>query len=183
MNGDNSTHKLAVDCIYEALVKLMETKPYKEITITDITKKAGFSRMAYYRNYQDKDDILIDHLRERLEQLSEGFLQKKDPSDEEFWRELVLAVDEDPINEHVIKAGLLDRGLQIFLEYGMRIYREGFGLDLSDERVMMNLYHKLGALFGYMVYMIDRKDKMNRDDFICQLRTLLKEGEIPMIRG
>ena len=76
---ENSAHRMAVDCIYEALVILMETKPYKEITITDITRKAGVSRMAYYRNYQDKDDILIDHLREQLEEATQVFLQKRIP--------------------------------------------------------------------------------------------------------
>ena len=173
---ENSAHRLAVDCIYEALVILMETKPYKEITITDITRKAGVSRMAYYRNFQDKDDILIDHLREKLEEATQVFLQKKNPSDEEFWREFVLSVDEDPINEHVIRAGLLDQGLKVLLEYGMRIYKEGFGQDLTDEKVMMMLYSKLGGLFGYMVYMTERKETMDMDAFIRQLSKLLGDS-------
>ena len=172
---ENSAHRLAVDCIYEALVILMETKPYKEITITDITRKAGVSRMAYYRNYQDKDDILLNHLREGLEREVEKFLQNKNTSYEAFWRDFVLSVGKDPINEHVIKAGLFEQTLKILLEYGMRIYGEAFGMDLSDEGVMMLIYHKLGALFGYMIYMTDRKDSMDMEAFIRQLSTLLEE--------
>ena len=36
------------ECIFTALLILMEKKPYEEITITDIAKKAGVSRMSYY---------------------------------------------------------------------------------------------------------------------------------------
>ena len=163
MTGENSAHRLAIDCIYEALVRLMEIKPYKEITITDITNKAGVSRMAYYRNYQDKDDILINHLREEMEKAASEFLRDQNPSHEEFWRRFIFSVVEDPINEHVVKAGLLD-------------YREAFGLDLSDEQVMMMIYSKVGGLFGYMVYMIDRKDTMDMEAFAKGLSKLLESG-------
>lgn len=173
---ENSAHRMAVDCIYEALVILMETKPYKEITITDITRKAGVSRMAYYRNYQDKDDILIHHLREGMEEATERFLQDPNPSHEEFWRDFILSVGQDPINEHVIKAGLLDKTFEAMLEYGMRIYRDAFGMDLSDENVMMMIYSKLGGLFGYMVYMSERKETMDMESFARQLSKLLGDG-------
>ena len=87
-----------------------------------------------------------------------------------------MSVDEDPINEHVIRAGLLDQGLKVLLEYGMRIYKEGFGQDLTDEKVMMMLYSKLGGLFGYMVYMTERKETMDMDAFIRQLSKLLGDS-------
>ncbi|HIS07210.1 MAG TPA: TetR/AcrR family transcriptional regulator, partial [Candidatus Choladocola avistercoris] len=46
------------ECLYTALLLLMEKKPYEDITITEIAKKAGVSRMSYYRLYKSKDDIL-----------------------------------------------------------------------------------------------------------------------------
>lgn len=52
------------ECIVKALVELMNHKELKDITITEITKKAGVSRMSYYRNYYDKDDILDNYLTE-----------------------------------------------------------------------------------------------------------------------
>lgn len=41
-------------CIMEALLQLMHTQEYDDISITDITKRAGVSRMSYYRNYNSK---------------------------------------------------------------------------------------------------------------------------------
>ena len=43
-------------CIMDALLQLMHTKDYDDITITDITERAGVSRMSYYRNYHSKDE-------------------------------------------------------------------------------------------------------------------------------
>ena len=58
MRARNESNRLAKECIVIALIELMKTKDYNDITITDLTKKAGVSRMAYYRNYSSKEDII-----------------------------------------------------------------------------------------------------------------------------
>lgn len=47
----------------EAVLALMKAKPYEQISIQDIVSKAGFSRMAYYRNFKNKDEIIQYYLR------------------------------------------------------------------------------------------------------------------------
>lgn len=42
----------------DALLKLMKTEKYREITIQEITDNAGLSRRTFYRNYSSKDEIL-----------------------------------------------------------------------------------------------------------------------------
>lgn len=56
MKRKSDTHELIEQCILDALIQLLQKHPYDEITITDITNKAGVSRMAYYRNYESKDE-------------------------------------------------------------------------------------------------------------------------------
>lgn len=58
MNTKNESNKLAKECIVIALIELMKVRDFHAITITDLTRKAGVSRMAYYRNYTSKEDIL-----------------------------------------------------------------------------------------------------------------------------
>ena len=58
MRTRNESNKLAKECIVTALIELMKTRDYNSITITDLSKKAGVSRMAYYRNYTSKEDII-----------------------------------------------------------------------------------------------------------------------------
>lgn len=62
MQKKNDINALTKECIVTALLRLMQTKSYDTISITDITNLAGVSRMAYYRNYKSKDEILIKHL-------------------------------------------------------------------------------------------------------------------------
>lgn len=69
MEKANETNILTKECIVTALLRLMEVKSYSSISITDITNLAGVSRMAYYRNYKSKDDILINHLLEQENRL------------------------------------------------------------------------------------------------------------------
>lgn len=54
------------ECIAKALVELMKEKDLKDISITEITHKAGVSRMSYYRNYYYKEDILNSYMDEIL---------------------------------------------------------------------------------------------------------------------
>lgn len=56
--------RLTREYIATALILLLEEKAYDNISITDISDKAGVSRMTYYRNYNDKDDILVDYFLE-----------------------------------------------------------------------------------------------------------------------
>jgi AcrR family transcriptional regulator len=52
--------------VFEALMLLMDAKPYNKITISDICTKAGIARPTFYRNYKDKDDIVFECCRKIL---------------------------------------------------------------------------------------------------------------------
>lgn len=71
MGKHNEANALTKECILTALLRLMESEPYDKISITDITNLAGVSRMAYYRNYNSKEDILLKQLEEAEEKLLE----------------------------------------------------------------------------------------------------------------
>jgi AcrR family transcriptional regulator len=47
----------------KALFKLMETTDYSKITISELTTEAKVSRVSFYRNYQDKSDIVKEYFR------------------------------------------------------------------------------------------------------------------------
>lgn len=63
MKSYQETEKaLTKESLYTALIELMTEMPYEKISVTDITKRAGVSRMAYYRHYDSKEDIFTKHL-------------------------------------------------------------------------------------------------------------------------
>jgi AcrR family transcriptional regulator len=48
--------------IFEALMLLMDEKPYDKITVSDIADKAGVATPTFYRNYDDKDAVVYEYL-------------------------------------------------------------------------------------------------------------------------
>lgn len=58
MRRKNITSEMMKDYITESLLILMENKAYADITIGEITKKAGVNRSTYYRNFEKKEDII-----------------------------------------------------------------------------------------------------------------------------
>lgn len=59
-------------CIGEAIVSLLKSKDFEHITISDIVKKAGVSRMTFYKYYHTKKDVIKDYMNEIIA----GYLEK-----------------------------------------------------------------------------------------------------------
>lgn len=58
--------------ITEALLLLLKKKEYKDISITEICKKAGVTRMSFYRNFENKEDILL----KKVQTVTDSFLKE-----------------------------------------------------------------------------------------------------------
>jgi len=54
-------------CIQESLLNLLRDKPIGQITITDIARNAGASRMTIYRYYDNKEDIIRNQIKDLCE--------------------------------------------------------------------------------------------------------------------
>ncbi|MBS7996098.1 TetR/AcrR family transcriptional regulator [Streptococcus suis] len=59
----------AKDFIVQALFKLIDSKNYDDITITDIAKIAGVTRISFYRNFESKEDILRQEMKKRFDDM------------------------------------------------------------------------------------------------------------------
>ena len=51
----------------QALIQLLQTKSLSNITITELTERAGVSRMTYYRNYHSLDEIFSSYLKDLVD--------------------------------------------------------------------------------------------------------------------
>lgn len=49
---------LTREYILESFFKLLETSSFEKISVSNITNKAGVSRMSFYRNFKSKDDLI-----------------------------------------------------------------------------------------------------------------------------
>ena len=67
---------MAKDCIFTALVLLMQKKEYDKISIVDIARKAGVSRMTYYRHFTSKEDVLEQYIDSVAKAVHEEIVEK-----------------------------------------------------------------------------------------------------------
>lgn len=63
-SGRSSSNLIARECIVTALLQLIYEKPMSSITISELTKRAGVSRVTFYRNYTSKEEVFISELKE-----------------------------------------------------------------------------------------------------------------------
>ena len=53
----------------EALIELIEDRGFDKLTVQELTERAMVSRAAFYRNYQDKYDLVEQIFTEAMEDL------------------------------------------------------------------------------------------------------------------
>lgn len=90
--SNEEANKITRESLQTAMIELMRTRDYRDISITELTRYAGTSRTAFYRNYNTKEDILIeicDEIRDSLQESLEQIETYEDPKQWflEFYRD------------------------------------------------------------------------------------------------
>lgn len=63
----------AVEKITEGLLELMEEKPFDEITISEIVRRAEVGRASFYRHFDSKEAVVRHHLARLLREWGREF--------------------------------------------------------------------------------------------------------------
>lgn len=68
----NNSHTIKInelcrESLLQALLLLMKNQAVDKISITELCKKAGVSRMAFYKNFDSKEAILEDYISQMLD--------------------------------------------------------------------------------------------------------------------
>lgn len=79
MKHKNNANRLARECIVTALIQLSRQKEFSAITISELTERAGVSRMTYYRNYQSKEEVFRTYMDEIVETYCTDAYHSKTP--------------------------------------------------------------------------------------------------------
>lgn len=56
--SNEESNKLTREALETAMILLMKDKDFDKISVSDIAKKAGVSRSAFYRNYESKEELV-----------------------------------------------------------------------------------------------------------------------------
>lgn len=149
----SKTNVFAKECIVEALIKLMKDKSFSEIKIVDIVKKAGVSRMTYYRNYTSKEDIFKKHLSHIIEVYSTTIEAKEKERTLRNRDNLVRCFEyfygQKDFTRCLIKANMLNILFDGINEY---VLNKAKAVGFEDNIVQIYMY--VGALFNVYIQWI-----------------------------
>jgi AcrR family transcriptional regulator len=103
------------DALGDALVALMQEKPFDTITVQDVLDRANVSRSTFYMHYSDKDDLLMSDADEFFEAISTALSQHGDKSDrvfpvQEFFTHLT---DVQPFIKALVKSGKFQENMEL----------------------------------------------------------------------
>ncbi len=68
---------LSCQYITEALLRLMETEHYEDITVSKITEEAGVARRTFYLNYTSREDVLDQHYETLIREYDAGMSEQE----------------------------------------------------------------------------------------------------------
>src|SRR5579871_6349212 len=97
----------------EALIELIDERGFEALTVGEITERAMVSRAAFYRNYQDKYDLVEKIFDEAMGSLM-GAIQEQGPG-EHFHAMWVTFVEHIAVYERLYRALLGRKGSPWFV--------------------------------------------------------------------
>lgn len=156
------------DALGDALVALMQEKPFDTIKVQDVLDRARVGRSTFYSHFSDKDDLLMSDVDEFYERVAMGLSARGENSDRVF-----------PVREffsHIAEAKRFVNALSSSgkMQENMELAREHFarGIErrlaevprgesiLAAERAAIAFAHA-GALLSLMTWWIDRGMKQS----------------------
>ncbi|MGM9602740.1 MAG: TetR/AcrR family transcriptional regulator, partial [Faecousia sp.] len=76
--SNEGRNQYVVEHITDALLKLMQSNDFKDISISQICEEAGVGRASFYRNFESKEAVISRHLKTLLDDWWIEAIQKPD---------------------------------------------------------------------------------------------------------
>ena len=141
----------------------MKKQDYNAITIQDIVEKAGLSRMAYYRNFHSKDEILKYY----LDQITDFFILDQQPQyDPKHFRDYALILFSHLSRQKELGGLLLKAGLIHFVRDE---FNRIFDNKSSNEREHCHNCFLAGGLYNVYVRWLETGCKASPEEIADML--------------
>lgn len=120
---DQEQRQLSQESLQIALFVLMKNKPFTNITISELCKKAGISRMAFYRNYNSKEEVVVDYFKNYVNPFYQYLSSQKEKDPVTITRAFFEYVDQHTeLFEVLIKSGAENLLVREFTQFVSQFY-------------------------------------------------------------
>ncbi|HZM99744.1 MAG TPA: TetR/AcrR family transcriptional regulator [Pyrinomonadaceae bacterium] len=151
------------DALGDALIALMQEKPFDTITVQDVLDRAHVSRSTFYTHYSDKDDLLMSDAEEFFEALSMALSQHGDKSERVFpVREFFAHLsDVQPFFKALVKSGKYHENMELARGHFARGIERRLaelprGKNIPANQLPAIAFAHAGALLSLLSWWLDR---------------------------
>lgn len=171
---DDKRCKASVSLIYQALILLLEEKPFSEITITDIQNKSTVGRSTFYRNFDQISDVLAQKCDAEFENLFFSYISSsktnKHSLDDrfafmryffEYWKERSQIIE---ILIKIERIGILYQSLiekSVILTYEMLP-----SVDTTSDDYKYFISMRAGLIIGFLITWIKEGKTRSAEDLL-----------------
>lgn len=159
------------DALGDALISLMQEKPFDTITVQDVLERAHVSRSTFYSHYSDKDDLLLSDAEEFFEAISMALSAQHDNSDrvfpvKEFFAHLS---DVQPFYKALVKSGKFQENMDLARgQFARGIERRLAELpragSIPEKELPAIAASHAGALLSLLTWWLDRGMRETPDE-------------------
>lgn len=171
--------------LYEALLELMEEKPFEEIKVSDLCTKAIINRSTFYAHFDDKYTLLADLIKELKESLKKELEKNTNISNS---KEYYMAVIELLLNhmeekKEIYHAIVIQNKHSIAMDMIYDTLNEDITKRIEKDKkeklknIPSNFISKfyLGAIFNIGTEWIKNTKEYTRDEIMTYLNDLIPE--------
>ncbi len=138
--------------LLETLLELIEEKEYSEISITELTERAGVARQTLYRNYTGMNDILLSRMDEILDEYMALVRTNLEMKNDPYWdfevKQLVyLWQRNEALIKALQKAGLAFQVLEKLSGFFSVFHMRAQNLTELDEKHQYLVYYLAGGVY------------------------------------
>lgn len=151
------------DALGDALIALMQEKPFDTITVQDVLDRAHVSRSTFYSHYSDKADLLMSDTDEFFQALSMALSQHGEKSDRVFpVREFFAHVsDVQPFFKALVKSGKYQENMELARGHfargiERRLAELTLGQSIPPHELPAIAFTHAGALLSLLTWWLDR---------------------------
>ncbi len=181
-NGNNPTALKSQQWLTQTLLELMEEKPYVDISIMDICKKADLSRQTFYNYFESKDDLFRYLLRSTYDKKLNSLTEI--PSSNEAISAFVSVVRENPRMVNAIVKNNMGNLVSDEIFNAITQFLNRFIPNFENQPDFA--YHVVllsGALTHFMLYYARNNKDLSEKEMTKILETFLSGKVFKLIRA
>lgn len=162
------SHRLTLESIQQALLALLDEKPFNKITIQELVERAGVSRSAFYRNYQSKEQVLQSIVYDSFAANSKQVeIFSKSPSKTSLAHLLVLLINNYKNVSNICKAGAWQSETLLHcLNLYFSDYISSASLQIEDEQYMRFI---MGGIHNVIQFWLENGMKDTPEELASKL--------------